>query len=92
MTILQWALVAYVAFGFMLALIVGRSLKFLTGDDEASEAAWVPLELDLALNASEQYQRERSAENGTAVPTAGGGVIPTRSLQPTNEGGVFARI
>lgn len=25
-------------------------------------------------------KRERSAENGTAVPTAGGGVIPTRSL------------
>lgn len=26
-------------------------------------------------------KRERSAENGTAVPTARGGVIPTRSLQ-----------
>lgn len=26
-------------------------------------------------------KRERSAENGTAVPAAGGGVIPTRSLQ-----------
>lgn len=26
--------------------------------------------------------RGRSAENGTAVPTAGGGVIPTRPLQP----------
>jgi hypothetical protein len=28
-------------------------------------------------------KRERSAENGAAVPTAGGGVIPTRSLQPS---------
>jgi len=27
-------------------------------------------------------KRVRSAENGTAAPTAGGGVIPTRTLQP----------
>jgi hypothetical protein len=44
--------------------------------------------LDAAIRAkiaplSKPYpKRVRSAENGTAVPTAGGGVIPTRTLHP----------
>ena len=29
-----------------------------------------------------RLKRVRSAENGTATPIAGGGVIPTRTLQP----------
>ena len=38
----------------------------------------------LAAMARTYPKRERSADSGTAVPTAGGGAHPTRSLQPSD--------
>lgn len=71
-----------------------RSLAWLRRhvDPTAERVAMPPkhkylMPLDAGIRAQllplvQQYpKRERSAENGTAAPTAGGGVIPTRSLQ-----------
>lgn len=48
--------------------------KYFMGLDEEIRTKIAPL-------AKPYPKRVRSAENGTAVPTAGGGVIPTRTLQ-----------
>lgn len=54
-------------------IILPAKHKYLYPFDPALRAQVLPL-------VRPYPQRERSAENGTAVPTAGGGVIPTRSL------------
>jgi hypothetical protein len=49
--------------------------RYALGLDDAMRASLRPL-------ARPYPKRGRSAENGTAAPTAGGGEIPTRPLQP----------